>query len=79
MVRPSAGCALKVACDLSVQAESAGKTIVVVVPSHGIRYSAHPMWAAVKKEAALALPVPPNMDKEVADVLWKSNEYTPAE
>merc|ERR1719440_1529426 len=51
MVGPSAGAALKVACDLAVREEAAGKTIVVMQASHGIRYVNHPMWAAVKKEA----------------------------
>merc|ERR1719440_2656136 len=64
MVGPSAGAALKVACELAVREECAGKTIVVMQASHGIRYVNHPMWAAVKKEATLALPSPPNMDKE---------------
>ena len=59
--------------------ECAGKTIVVVQPSHGIRYVNHPMWAAVKKEATAALPVPPNMSKDCDNVLWKSSEYAPAE
>jgi len=77
MVGPSAGAALKVACDLTLKDEYAGKTIVVVQPSHGIRYVNHPMWAAVKKEATAALPAPPNMDKECPDVLWKSSDYTP--
>jgi len=77
MVGPSAGAALKVACDLAVKEECAGKTIVVMQASHGIRYVNHPMWAAVKKEATLALPAPPNMDKECETVLWKSSEYTP--
>jgi len=79
MVGPSAGAALKVACDLAVKAECAGKTIVVVQPSHGIRYVNHPMWAAVKKEATAALPAPPNMAKDCENVLWKSSDYTPAE
>jgi len=79
MVGPSAGAALKVACDLALTEEAAGKTIVVMQASHGIRYVNHPMWAAVKKEATLALPSPPNMDKEVETILWKSSDYTPAE
>jgi cysteine synthase A len=77
LVGPSAGAALKVACDLAVKDEAAGKTIVVVQPSHGIRYVNHPMWAAVKKEATVALPAPPNMDKECPNVLWRSSDYTP--
>jgi len=78
MVGPSAGAALKVACDLCVKDECAGKTVVVVMPSHGIRYVNHPMWAAVKKEATAALPAPPNMATDCDNILWKSSDYTPA-
>ena len=46
-------------------------------PFTGIRYVAHPMWGAIKAEAAAALPVPPNMDKEAEVVQWKSSEYVP--
>ena len=77
MVGPSAGAALKVAFDLAVKDEAKGKTIVVMQPSHGIRYVNHPMWAAVKKEATAALPAPPNMATDVDNVLWKSSDYTP--
>ena len=31
-----------------------------------LRYTAHPLWAEVKKEALSGLPAPPNMDKEIA-------------
>jgi len=77
MVGPSAGAALKVACEVACRPESAGKTLVVVLASHGIRYTAHPMWAAVKKEAAQALPAPPNTDADLATVQWRSSEYVP--
>ena len=53
------------------------QTIVAILASHGIRYVAHPMWGAIKAEAAAALPVPPNMDKEAEVVQWKSSEYSP--
>ena len=52
--------------------------MVVILASHGIRYVAHPMWGAVKKEAAAALPMPPNMDKQAELIQWKSSSYTPA-
>ena len=65
------------ACDLIVKDECAGKTVVVMLASHGIRYVNHPMWAAVKKEATAALPAPPNMSKDIEDVQWKSSEYKP--
>ena len=74
MVGPSAGAALKVACDMATRAECAGKTIVVVCASHGIRYAAHPLWADVKKEAEAALPKPPNMDKTIEVVQWDSSK-----
>jgi cysteine synthase A len=73
MIGPSAGAALKVACDIATRPESQGKTIVVVLASHGIRYGAHPMWADVKAEAATALPKPPNMDKTIQVVQWDSS------
>lgn len=78
MVGPSAGAALKVACDFACKPEAEGKTIVVMVASHGIRYGAHPLWAAVNKEAKQALPVPPNTDKTAPTLQWNSNDYVPA-
>ena len=78
MVGPSAGAALKVACEIACRDESAGKTIVAICASHGIRYVAHPLWGAVKKEAAAAPPAPPNTDKALPTVQWKSSDYTPA-
>ena len=77
MVGPSAGAALKVGCELATTDEAAGKTIVIMLASHGIRYVNHPMWAAVKKEATAALPTPPNMSKDIEDVQWKSSDYKP--
>merc|ERR1719424_608714 len=50
MVGPSAGAAIKYACDVACRPEAAGKTIVVVVPSHGIRYVQHPLWGKMKAE-----------------------------
>jgi len=72
MVGPSAGAAIKYACDVACRPEAEGKTIVVVVPSHGIRYVQHPLWSAMKAEAAEALPSPPCMDKEKPILLYKS-------
>ena len=34
-------------------------------PSTHHRYTAHPLWAEVKKEAVSGLPTPPNMDKGI--------------
>jgi len=72
MVGPSAGAAIKFACDLACRDEAEGKTIVVVVPSHGIRYVQHPLWASMKEEATKALPSPPCSDKEAEICLWDS-------
>ena len=74
MVGPSAGAAMKVAVDVASRPEAAGKTIVVILASHGIRYTAHPLWGAMKAEAAAALPAPPNMDKDAPLLLWKSED-----
>jgi len=71
MVGPSAGAALKVAMDVAARPEAAGKTIVVMLPSHGIRYTAHPLWKAAQDETAQALPAPPNMSKDEL-LLWTS-------
>lgn len=65
MCGPSAGAALKVACEVASRPESKGKTIVVILASHGIRYTAHPLWSEVKKEAVASLPAPPNTDKDI--------------
>lgn len=73
MIGPSSGAAVKAAMDVARRPESAGKTIVVLLASHGIRYCAHPLWADVQAEAAQALPTPPNMDKDGDLLLWKSN------
>lgn len=77
MIGPSAGAALKIAVDVALRPESAGKTIVVVFASHGIRYTAHPLWAKVKKEAVAALPAPPDMNKELDLLQWTSEGYVP--
>jgi len=74
MIGPSAGAALKVAIDVASRPDSKGKTIVVVFSSHGIRYTAHPLWKEVKAEAISALPVPPNMNKEAPTLLWSSDD-----
>lgn len=72
MVGPSAGAAIKYAIDVASRPEAAGKSIVVVIPSHAIRYTMHPLWGKVKEEAGKALPSPPNMDKEAPILLWDS-------
>ena len=74
MVGPSSGAALKYSLDIAARPESRGQTIVVVIPSHGIRYVAHPLWATVSAEAASALPpaLVPCADKEAPILLWSS-------
>ena len=76
MVGPSSGAAIKYALDVAARPEMRGKTVVVVVPSHGIRYVAHPLWAAVSAEAAVALPADlvPCADKEQPIILWASDK-----
>ena len=37
-----------------------GKTIVVVVPSHGIRYVQHPLWGKMKAEVRSLVITPSN-------------------
>ncbi|EOD20015.1 cysteine synthase [Emiliania huxleyi CCMP1516] len=80
MVGPSSGAAIKYAFDVAARPEAKGSTIVVVLPSHGIRYVAHPLWAAVNAEANEALPPgeAPCSDKEQPILLWASEEYKKA-
>ena len=74
----AAGAAIKYACEVACRPEAAGKTIVVVVPSHGIRYVQHPLWGKMKAEAGAALPSPPCSDKEAAILQWDSANPPPA-
>lgn len=64
LVGPTSGAAVKVALEVAARPEAAGKTIVVLSASSGIRYVAHPLWAPQRAEVAEALPNPPNMDPE---------------
>lgn len=77
MIGPSSGAVMKVALEVAARPEAAGKTIVALLASHGIRYTAHPLWKGVKAEAAVAMPVPPNLDKEAPIELFNSANYTP--
>ena len=74
MVGPSAGAALKVAIEVGSRPENCDKTIVVILASHAIRYTAHPMWAAIKKEASVALPASPNLARDIDLMRWKSED-----
>lgn len=74
MCGPSSGASLKYAFDIAARPEAKGKTIVVVIPSHAIRYCAHPLWGPVQQEAEIALPPgePPCSDKTQPVLLWDS-------
>jgi len=74
LVGPSTGAVMQVAADVACRPEAKGKTIVIVFPSNGIRYVNHPMWGPINKEAADALPAPPNMDPEPL-FRWNSSDY----
>jgi len=80
MIGPSSGAAVDYAFKIASRPEAAGKTIVVVIPSHGIRYVAHPLWGAVSAEADKALPPgqEPCSDKTAPACLWNSSTYTPS-
>ena len=77
MIGPSSGAVMKVALEVAARPEAAGKTIVALLASHGIRYTAHPLWKGVKAEAVAALPVPPNLDKDAPIELFNSANYIP--
>ena len=77
LVGPSTGAACKVAADVACRPEAAGKTVVVVFPSSGIRYVMHPMWAELKAEAAEPLAPPPDFSNEPPLLRWKSEDYVP--
>lgn len=78
MVGPSSGATFKVAMDLAARPEAKGKTIVVIAASHGIRYTAHPLWKTAKAEAVKALPKPPNTSKDCDTLLWDSSATSKA-
>lgn len=69
--------ASQVACDIASLDEAAGKTIVVIFPSSGIRYVTHPMWAATKAEAAFILAPPPDFSNAPPLLRWRSEDYVP--
>ena len=70
------GC-VQVACEIACSDEAAGKTVVAIFPSSGIRYVAHPMWAGIKQEAAAILAPPPDFSNAPPMVRWKSEAYVP--
>ena len=70
---------MKVCAEIACRPESAGKTIVGVVASSGIRYVKHPMWLPQRTEADAALPVPPDLETEFPILRWKSEDYVPPE
>ena len=77
LVGPTSGAVAKICCEIATRPESAGKTIVGVVASSGIRYVKHPMWEAQRTEAEAALPIPPDIDTEFPILRWKSEDYVP--
>jgi len=79
LVGPSTGAACKVALEVAARPEAAGKNIVTIFPSSGIRYVMHPMWGAEKGEGSAALPMPPDMSGDPPLLRWKSEDYVPPE
>lgn len=80
LVGPSSGAAVHAAIELAKTDEAAGKTIVVIQASSGIRYVTHPLWNAERTEADEAIPSKPNGLKEGEEgfelCLWRSEDYT---
>jgi len=74
MIGPSAGASLKVAFDIAARPEAAGKTIVVVIPSHALRYTKTPLWDELMAECARALPAIPVSAEEKPLLLWNSSD-----
>lgn len=79
LVGPSTGAACKVAIDIAHRDEAAGKTVVVIFPSSGIRYVTHPLWAGEKQEAAAILSPPPDFSNDPPLLRWTSETYVPPE
>lgn len=77
LVGPTSGAVVKVCCELACRPEMAGKTIVGIVASSGIRYVKHPMWEGQRIEAEAALPVPPDIENEFPILRWKSENFVP--
>ena len=77
LVGPTSGAVVKICCEMACRSEFAGKTIVGIVASSGIRYTKHPMWEAERLEAEAALPVPPDIETEFPILRWKSEDYVP--
>ena len=77
LVGPTSGAVAKICCEIACRPEAAGKTIVGIVASSGIRYVKHPMWEAQRLEADAALPLPPDIDNEFPVLRWKSEDYVP--
>lgn len=76
LVGPTSGAVVKVCCDIAARPDMAGKTVVGIVASSGIRYVKHPMWEAERTEADAALPVPPLIEGPL-DLRWKSEDWVP--
>jgi cysteine synthase A len=76
LVGPSSGAAVHAALALARSPAAAGKTVVVLLASSGIRYVAHPMWAAERGEADVAFPAKPATAAEPL-CLWRSEDGGP--
>ena len=77
MVGPSSGAVMHVAAEVAARPEAKGKTIVVIIASHGIRYTHHAMWEHLNAESVMALPTVPDMTPEPL-LKWPLDRNTPA-
>jgi cysteine synthase A len=72
---PSSGAAVRVACEVAMRDEAEGKTVVVVIPSSGIRYVTHPMWVTEKGECAEVLKGPPDFSNDPPLLRFRSEDF----
>ena len=77
LVGPTSGATIKVAIDVAMRPDMAGKVIVALSASSAIRYVSHPMWEAEKIEAKEALPLPPDLETAEPTCRWRSDEFVP--
>ena len=70
LVGPSSSATVHAALALARTPAAAGKTVVVLLASSGIRYVTHPMWATERGEADVAFPAKPATAAEPL-CLWR--------